>query len=230
MKMMTKTLDMNTMITRNLLKKSVESKQGNSRVAKGLDWDRAQGEGKEVRLVHSDRGVVVCVDEGQDITETDDIMKHAQVPACRETAPSLLHPGVNVAGGDAREHPGQDEKNLWVEHTIRKMAQQLNIISWVQVGKVEDLLGGTEGAMTVMINMLDLYRKYRQEKVKNFEVKAEEEASLGVVESLRGLMDFSPCSAFIFTRRDPGVYHWPSGRPGNRQEHIVCHDGAQSGC
>jgi len=232
--MKTKTLDKHNMISKKLLQKSDKSKQEEPRVAEGLYWDRAQGESREVRLVHFDSGdAVVCAvpDEGQDIIETeDDIMKNAQVPFCRERAPSLLHPGVNVAGGDAREHPGQDEKNLWVEHTIRMMAQQLNIISWVQVGKVEDLLGGTEGAMTVMINMLDLYRKYRQEKVKNFEVKAEEVASLGVVESLRGLMDFSPCSAFSFTRRDPGVYHWPSGRPGNRQEHIVCHDGAQSGC
>ena len=46
----------------------------------------------------------------------------------------------------------------------------------VEVGKVDDLLGGIEGAMNVMINMLDLYRKNRQEEFKNFQ----EVASLGV--------------------------------------------------
>ena len=120
-----------------------------------------------------------------------------------------------------------------MEHSIEKMAQQVHIISWVEVGKVEVLLGGTEGVVNVMVHMLSLYMGYRQEEFKNFEEKAEEVASPGVVMSLKGLMDFSPCSAFSFTRRDPGVYHWPSGRPGNRQdlwEHIMCHDGAQSGC
>ena len=163
-----------TKLASKLLMKSVESKQEKPRVAEGLEKDRAlESKGREVRLVHSNRGDggVVCEvsDEGQDITETVDIMKHAQDPACRETAPSLLHPWVNVAGGDAREHSGQDKKNLWVKHTIRKMAQQVNIISWVEVGKVEDLLGGTEGAMNVMINMLSLYMGYRQEEFKNFE-------------------------------------------------------------
>ena len=57
--MLAKTLDKNTMITSKLLKKSVESKQEKPRVAQGLDWDKAQGEGKEVRLVLSDRGVSV---------------------------------------------------------------------------------------------------------------------------------------------------------------------------
>ena len=155
-------------------------------------------------------------DKGQDITETVDIMKHAQDPACRETAPSLLHPWVNVAGRDAREHSGQDKKNLWVKHTIRKMAQQVNIISWVEVGKVEDLLGGTEGAMNVMINMLSLYMECRLE-VKNFEVKD----SLGVVKSLRGLKVFSSCSAFSFSRRDLGVYH--AVNTAGIVEHIVSH-------
>ena len=103
-------------------------------------------------------------------------MKQTQVPACKETAPNQQDSGVNVAGEDAREHPGQDEKNLWVKHTIDKMGQQVYIISWVEVGKVEDLLGGTEGAMNVMINMLTLYMECRLE-VKNFEVKE----SLGVV-------------------------------------------------
>jgi hypothetical protein len=176
---------------------------------------------------------VVVPDEGQDTAETEDIMKEAEVSACRETAPSVLHPGVNVAGRYAREYPGQDEKSLWVKHTIRKMAQQVNIISWVEVGKVEDLLGGTEGAMNVMINMLSLYMGYRQEEFKNFEEKAEEVASPGVVMSLKGLMDFSPCSAFSFTRRDPGVYHWLCSWPGdgqNLREHIARHAGCQSGC
>ena len=183
MKMKAKTLDKHNMITKKLLQKSEESKQEELRVAEGLYWDRAQGESREVRLVHFDSGdAVVCAvpDEGQDIVETENIMKQTQVPARRETAPSVLHPGVNVAGRYAREYPGQDEKSLWVKHTIRKMAQQINIISWEEVGKVEDLLGGTEGAMNMMINMLSLYMECRQE-VKNFEVKD----SLGVVKSLR---------------------------------------------
>ena len=70
-------------------------------------------------------------------------MKHAQVPACRETSPCQKHPGLNVAGEDAKEYPGQDKKNLWVEHTVKKMAQKVHIISWVKVGKVEELFGGT---------------------------------------------------------------------------------------
>ena len=215
-KSLAKTLDKNTMLTRKLLMKSVESKQEELRVAEGLYWDRAQGESREVRLVHSDRGdAVVCVvpDEGQDIIKTEDIMKQTQVPACVETAPNQQDSGVNVAGENAREHPGQGEKNLWVKHTIDKMGQQVYIISWVEVGKVEDLLGGTEWAMNVMINMLSLYMGYRQEEFKNFEEKAEEVASPGVVMSLKGLMDFSPCSAFSFTRRDPGVYHWLCSGP-----------------
>ena len=218
MKKVAKNLSKNTMITRKLLKKSVESRQGKPRVAEGQVWDRAQeSEGRKVRLVHSCSGDgVVVPDEGQDTAETEDIMKEAEVSACRETAPSVLHPGVNVAGRYAREYPGQDEKSLWVKHTIRKMAQQVNIISWVEVGKVEDLLGGTEGAMNVMINMLTLYMECRLE-VKNFEVKD----SLGVVKSLRGLKVFSSCSAFSFTRRDLGVYH--AVYTAGIVEHIVRH-------
>ena len=141
MMMLAKTQDKNTKIARKLLMKSEVSKEERPRVAEGLQRDRAlESEGREVRLVHSDRGdAVVCEvpDEGQDITETDDdIMKKTQVPACRERAPCLQHPGVNVAEEDAREHPGQDKKNLWVEHTVEKMAQQVHIISWVKVGKV----------------------------------------------------------------------------------------------
>ena len=236
MKSLAKTLDMNTIIIRKLFEKSEESKQEELKVAEGLYWDRAQGESREVRLVHSDRGdAVVCVvpDEGQDIIKTEDIMKQTQVPACIETAPNQQDSGVNVAGENAREHPGQGEKNLWVMHTIDKMGQQVYIISWVEVGKVKVLLGGTEGVVSVMVYMLGLYRKYRQKEVKNFEVKAEEEASPGVVKSLRGLMNFSPCSAFSFTSGDAGLYHWPCGGPGDSQdlwEHIVGHDGFQRGC
>ena len=159
-KSLAKTLDKNTMLARKLLMKSVECKQEELRVAEGLYWDRAPGESREVRLVHSSRGdEVVCVvpDEGQDIIETEDIMKKTQVPACRETAPNQQDPGVNVAGEDAREYPGQEESNLWVEHSIEKMAQQVHIISWVKVGKVEELLGGTEGVVHVMVYMLYMY-------------------------------------------------------------------------
>ena len=60
-----------------------------------------------------------------------------------------------------------------------------------------------------MVCMLYMYKLYRQKKVKNFEKKLEEVASPGFVKSLRGLMDFSTCSACSFTRGDPGVYHWP---------------------
>ena len=73
MKNLAKTLDMNTIIIRKLFEKSEESKQEELKVAEGLYWDRAQGESREVRLVHSDRGdVVVCVVpyEGQDIIKT----------------------------------------------------------------------------------------------------------------------------------------------------------------
>ena len=107
MEMLAKTLDRYTMIARKLLMKSEVSKP---RVAEGLHRDRAlESEGREVRLVHSDRGdAVVCEvpDEGQDITETDDdIMNMSKVPACRERAPCLQHQGVNVAEEDAREYP-----------------------------------------------------------------------------------------------------------------------------
>ena len=177
MKSLAKTLDMNTIIIRKLFEKSEESKQEELEVAEGLYWDRAQGESREVRLVHSDRGdAVVCVvpDEGQDIIKTEDIMKQTQVPACIETAPNQQDSGVNVAGENAREHPGQGEMNLWLKHTIDKMGQQVYIISWLEVGKVKVLLGGSEGVVSVIVYMLGLYRKYRQEEVKNFEVKAAE--------------------------------------------------------
>ena len=85
----------------------------------------------------------------------------------------------------------------------------------------------------MMVFMLYMYKMYRQKKVKNFEKKLEVVASPGFVKSLEGFMDFSPCSAYSFTRGDPGVYHWPCGGPGDSQnlwEHIVCHDGNQSGC
>ena len=100
-------------------------------------------------------------------------MKQAQCVACRKKEPRQQHPGVNVAEEDAREQPGQDKKNLWVEHTIEKMAQQVHIISWVEVGKVVDLLGETCVVVNVMDYMLYMF-KYSQEEVKNFEVKTEE--------------------------------------------------------
>ena len=120
-----------------------------------------------------------------------------------------------------------------MEHTVEKMAQQVHIISWVKVGKVEELLGGTEGVVNVMVYMLYMYKMYRQKKVKNFEKKLEEVASPGFVKSSRGLNDFSSCSAFSFTRRDLGVYHWLCSGPGdgqNLREHIARHAGCQSGC
>ena len=64
MKKVAKNLSKNTMITRKLLKKSVESRQGKPRVAEGQVWDRAQeSEGRKVRLVHSCSGDGVVVIE-----------------------------------------------------------------------------------------------------------------------------------------------------------------------
>ena len=84
-----------------------------------------------------------------------------------------------------------------MKHTIEKMAQQGNIISWVEVGNVEDLLGEKEGCVNMMVCMMCLYKMYCQEKVKNFEVKPEEVAHPMAVQSLRGL------------------YHWPCDGPGD---------------
>ena len=236
MNMMAKALDKNTMITRSLLKMSVESRQGKPRDAEGQEWDRAQeSEGSEVRPVHSTgRGDgKVVPDEGQESTEKEDLMQKAQVPDFRVRAPRYQHPRVNVAVEDACEHPGQDKRSLRVEHTIEKMAQQVNIISGVEVVKVVDLFGETEGAMNVMIYMLCMYMMYRQKKVKKFKKKLVEVTSPGFVKRLRGLVDINSSSAFSFTRVDAGVYHWPSGGPDDRQdlwEHTVGHDETQSGC
>jgi len=132
-------------------------------------------------------------------------------------SPRIRHLWVNLSGGSAEKHPGQEEQCLWMKHTARMVAQG-QIISWVKKVMEEDLGVGAVTDQNFVYNLLYLYREYRQYPVQLDTVEAKKVAevntNMGVVvmtvrdsmdeQKVKRMKDFSPCSAHKLHKKRPG--------------------------
>ena len=151
--------------------------------------------------------VVAALMNNSDVKQ--EIMNQSNKMPASGRSPCQSSLRVNLAGLSAENHPRHSQRNMWMRHTTWKVVQG-QIISGVQKGKVVNQVAGAKETMDIMINMLSLYRKFRQVQM-DIEKAAEVMAISGLdsvdKQEIKKIEEYLSLFCSSYTRRDPGVYH-----------------------